>query len=160
MREFFKGWRRKAGCVALMLGLLAWCGWVRSLMVSDLVIMNQGTMIIRSAPHGLALLRGPAAAGAEWTVPRWMSILNGPPGLQSPDWTWQFCGFRYGHQLKGQAKATTTLPDGRVITEEIEYIAHEHAWVIPYWSIAIPLALLSAFLLLWTPRKRTEQGHA
>ena len=157
MKEFFHGWRRKAGCAALVLALVVWSGWVRSLIVSDLVIMNQGTMIISSTPNGLAMLRSPAAGAAEWTAPRWMSIPNGPPELRSRDWTWQFCGFRYGHEVKGTAKTTTTHPDGQVVTEEVEYIAYEHAWVIPYWSIAISLTLLAAYLILWKPRKRNDK---
>jgi hypothetical protein len=27
-------------------------------------------------------------------------------------------------------------------------------WHIPYWSLTIPLTLLSAYLILWKPRKR------
>ena len=27
-------------------------------------------------------------------------------------------------------------------------------WVIPYWSIAAPVTLLAAYLILWKPRKR------
>jgi hypothetical protein len=154
MREFFRGWRRKAGCVLLLMALIVWSCWLRSLIVSDLVMLNQGTTIVRSAPNDLALLLSPAADGAEWSSPRWISITNGPLDPQPKDWTWQFCGFRYGHQLKGKATTTTTHPDGRVVTEEIEYIAHEHVWVIPYWSIANPLTVFSAYLILWKPRRR------
>lgn len=33
-------------------------------------------------------------------------------------------------------------------------------WHIPYWSIVLLLTLLSAYLLLWQPRKRTGPDHA
>jgi hypothetical protein len=154
MREFFRGWRRKAGCVTLVMGLVVWSCWLRSLIASDFFLMNNGTTIITSGPNYLGLSRSPAASAAEWTAPTWFSVENGPPLAQSPDWTWQFCGFCYGYQLKGTAKTTTEHPDGRVVTEEVEYITHEHAWVIPYWSIAMPLTLLSAALILRKPRKQ------
>ena len=31
---------------------------------------------------------------------------------------------------------------------------------VPYWSLACPLTLLSAYLILWKPRKRTGAEHA
>lgn len=31
---------------------------------------------------------------------------------------------------------------------------------LPYWIIAIPLTLLSAYLILWQPRQRTGPDHA
>ena len=33
-------------------------------------------------------------------------------------------------------------------------------WRIPYWSLVFPLTLLSAFLILWKPRKQTGPDHA
>ena len=29
-------------------------------------------------------------------------------------------------------------------------------WIIPHWSIVLPLTLLSAYLLLWKPRPKTK----
>lgn len=154
MKEFFRGWRRKAGCVALVMALVVWSCWLRSLIVCDILMMNDGTTIIQSAPNCLALLRSPAAGAAKWSPPTWFSMAIGSSGGPSPDWTWQFCGFCYGYQMKGTATTTTEYPNGRVVTTEVEYVAHEHAWVIPYWSIATPLTLLSAYLLLWKSRKQ------
>lgn len=40
MRDFFLGWRRKVGCVALGLALIFWCAWVRSTQSADLIKIN------------------------------------------------------------------------------------------------------------------------
>lgn len=49
-------------------------------------------------------------------------------------WHWHFCGFRYGEYLSSRSYGHLVL------------------WFVPYWSIVIPLALLSAYLLLSKPR--------
>jgi hypothetical protein len=46
------------------------------------------------------------------------------------EWTWTSLGFGVGR--------INDLPDGKKIT----------LWAIPYWSIVIPVTLLSAWLLL------------
>lgn len=35
------------------------------------------------------------------------------------------------------------------------FMASRHRFVVPHWPIAIPLTLISAYLILWKPRKRT-----
>lgn len=42
MREFFKGWRRKVGCVTLLMALLLAVGWVRSYQDQEIVIEYRG----------------------------------------------------------------------------------------------------------------------
>jgi hypothetical protein len=37
MREFFKGWRRKVGCVTLVVSLLLAGCWIRSFVIRDVV---------------------------------------------------------------------------------------------------------------------------
>jgi len=51
MGEFFKGWRRKAGCVTLVLACVMAVGWVRSQHFSDFIkyrIAPQHWFFIRS----------------------------------------------------------------------------------------------------------------
>ena len=106
MPEFFRGWRRKVGCVTLVMALAAWTLWLRSLIVMDLVIVNEGTMFLWWSPNDLAVVRTPGADIAAWRSPNWLSTAARPTELQFFDWTWQFCGFRYGYQLKGKSQAT------------------------------------------------------
>ena len=45
MREFFKGWRRKVGCVALVMAVVVFCAWMRSMIVTDSLWINTGTTL-------------------------------------------------------------------------------------------------------------------
>jgi hypothetical protein len=63
--------------------------------------------------------------------------------VDDPDvtWHWRWCGIGSGKNSDG--------------CEDISF------WVIPYWSIVLPLAILSGYLILWKPRtKRKEQPNA
>lgn len=112
MREFFKGWRRKLGCVTLVLVLPILALWIRSFTCFDqiaaggnLVISNSGCMVWNWMGWG-----GPDATITDWYT-----------GIASPfgeDWYFGSDGVRF-----------------------------------PYWSIVIPLTLLSSWLLLSRPRQ-------
>jgi len=43
-RLFLEGWRRKAGCVALMMALVFLAGWLRSIFVFDIFTIRVGAM--------------------------------------------------------------------------------------------------------------------
>ena len=53
MGEFFKGWRRKVGCVTLVMACVFAAGWVRSLAIFDVVSFNQ-----KDATHRVISTRG------------------------------------------------------------------------------------------------------
>ena len=48
MREFFSGWRRKVGVVALMLACVLMAGWVRSFTIAEGVAIPIGTKMSAS----------------------------------------------------------------------------------------------------------------
>ena len=145
MREFFKGWRRKAGVVTLVVACAAATGWVRSLRT-----MDELTIPGNRATHYLNSTDG--------TVGWWMR--NDDPNVRfsfqtrrsdSNDWAivleqvhilWKFewCGFGCGESHRSRLRI----------------------WMIPYWSIVLPLTLLSAYLLLSKrlPVKRREAAPA
>ena len=49
---------------------------------------------------------------------------------------------------------------GSGYTEALGEPVAKKLWIIPYWPLVLSLALLSAYLILWKPRKRTEPKHA
>lgn len=51
-------------------------------------------------------------------------------------WRWQWQGFDFGER------------------QEEHYTRRLIDWTIPHWFLAVPLTLLSAYLILWTPGKR------
>ena len=70
MRDFFHGWRRKAGCGALVLALVFTAGWIRSLVIKNeewsftvaghqhLVFFNGGVLDWRSCAIDHAPTKG------------------------------------------------------------------------------------------------------
>ena len=44
MREFFKNWRRKAGCVTLLVACAVMVAWIRSQNASDLLLQETATV--------------------------------------------------------------------------------------------------------------------
>ncbi|MDB5345258.1 MAG: hypothetical protein JWP89_3635 [Schlesneria sp.] len=159
MREFFRGWRRKVGCLTLVLACVLATMWGRSLVYGDSVTVNRGTMtcdFVASFQGELKWIRSTASA------PPSSSLLNGIPTPVTPryvlsmdfryvdgdetlmpifggsqiewDWRQKVLGFQYG---------TGTVSGFRFWT-----------CLIPYWSVVLPLALLAAYLILWKPRKR------
>ena len=67
-----------------------------------------------------------------------------PRGDESHVWIWESVSFIPDHdQWKG------------LIVRQLAIDGHwdSASWLISYWSIIIPLILLSAYLILWKPRK-------
>ena len=126
MKEFFHDGRRKAGVVTLAVACLAATGMMRSFLVRDELRIS-----IRGDLHLICADRG----GFCWTtLHEYRAYL--PPGeyLRS-SWI---------------ARPLET-PD-----DDTEYDSH-WGWFKfgPMgWTFMLPLTLLSAYLLLWKPRKR------
>ena len=130
MREVFKGWRRKVGVVTLVMALILMAAWLRSFAIRDTLRIPT-----QESSHYFRSVTG----SLQWR--RFDSTANGiawrsytPAERESaPRWEkWDWS----------------------------DWMFEDYAWIIPYWSIVIPLTLLSAYLLLWKPRKRTGPGHA
>ena len=128
MRDFFHGWRRKAGGVLFVMALLTFGGFVRSFLVWDRLFIRVGPIM-----HLVTSFDGCVS---------WWSREIGQLEVYSteivPEWK------------------TRSAAEGR------EYAATEplQSWLIPYWFLAIPLTLLSAYLILWKPRKRATPSAA
>ena len=120
MREFFHGWRRKSGCVTLMMALLFMGGWIRSRTDRDTAVIRTGT--------------------------------NSFFGFESKDGSMRLAHFAFNYpvtffgnfEFEG-ARRSDALTLMAVVPSELQF-------AVPYWSIAVPLTLLSAYLILWKPR--------
>lgn len=159
MREFFRGWRRKAGCVTLLMACAVLGLWMRGRIYSDLIEFRVASRTaIRVTHDGRSLCwmvlsesknspkrqflkdsQGRIQATAEYLIDPHRNIdwdlgskerPTGPEALYSLDWN----EFRLGI-AKGE------LGETRLLT-------------LPYWSLAMPLALLSAYLLLTPVQKQ------
>lgn len=124
MHTFFHGWRRKAGVVALAMAMFLWLAWMRSYTYSDFIGISRN--------HQLLLLLV-SSRGEIW----WETCQDSrDPPPSDPFW----CG-SYQHGL---------VPDLLPIEEENS----EALPSVPYAYLTCPLTLLSAYLVLWKPRKR------
>ena len=147
MGACFRGWRRKIGCITLLMAFGFMVGWVRSQTIGDGIHFNSADkswtyFLLASADSSITIIveRCPS----EMVYPEWISSeLNAPEVIDSEKfedsfkWHWRFCGFGCGVEEGNQNSKWTRT-------------------VIPYWSIVIPMTLLSAFLLLSKPRKSTQ----
>lgn len=165
MHTFFHGWRRKAGCVSLVVACVFVIAWMRSLFRADGVaeIGPQGSYTIyssRGAVHVDQLVseryflddynRG--RLSRPWYSPsfRWTShAVSRDPGRRDTDssdpdrddmkWSLNWYGFRCREVSRSQWIG-------------VAYRYRE--WVVPYWVVVWPLTLLAGYLILWKPRQR------
>lgn len=150
MHTFFHGWRRKAGVVALGLALMLASLWLRTQAATDLVIIQRSG--IRNMFHSYDgrviwcnLTLKPStfppkvfSRPFEWKTydqPYYpYSRMTGPVRSNPNNWDWEWHGVYFGQE--NYVNGRTTI------------------WAAPYWIFTIPLTLISAYLLLWKPRKR------
>ena len=149
MREFFKGWRRKAGCVTLVMACMLMAGWVRSLIIRDEITVHGSPRQTGVSMDGFVTWSrfAPDAIKTEvtWTAKEITSQVRKESRRHgSYDWKWECCGFLFG----------TITTKSTWWSRGIEFTNTEDYWQVPYWSATVPLTLLSGFLILWKPRKK------
>jgi len=128
MSDFFKCWRRKAGCVLLVMAAVLAAGWVRSLSVWDQVLFSHG-----DRSYSVMSYRGGVA---------WWSLRN--PRQQRLSFTSQAYGAISRYKMSFVELTQKASSDGR------------RCWSVFYWQPVIPLTLLSAYLIL-LPGKRAAK---
>lgn len=145
MLPFFHCWRRKAGCVTLVMSCVCMAAWVRSLSTKDEVSLRQNIgvthhLISNHSRFAWKTVTIDDPVSTNFLITFYFSELAKDDGFcfyrgPDPQWIWrrEWCGFEFGE----------FRPNGPPWTEEI--------WVIPYWSVVVPLTLISAWLLLSKP---------
>jgi hypothetical protein len=147
MGEFFRRWRRKVGLVTLVMALVFMSGWVRSRSRIDLIKLNgtKSYCVFISGGQKFLLLQGIQCLMSrnlcEQASVRYVRLRFYP---QYPADT---SGRRFEWWSREESKIEVFSPDD-------EDVPHN---MIPYWSIVIPLALISAFLLLTKPLISTQE---
>jgi hypothetical protein len=137
MGDFFYGWRRKAGCITLMMASVVTAAWIRSLTNDDMfepldrkyLISGDGSLVWAAQADDVRMS----------FVDSWYDSLMGRPEIDDPGlhvnipWT---CVKRIG---------SIGIDYGRH-----EFDIHAFNWLrMQYWTITSPLTLLSAYLILW-----------
>jgi hypothetical protein len=154
MRSYFRGWKRKFGVLALGMALVFMGLWIRGLAVTDLYKFGSGpgttchNLVL--SQHGIMWMRLEVFGDSimSWTS-GWKNIdpstilYDDPKMKRSPadiKWQWSWCGFDLCQMSH----------------DSDERCCHQNN---PYWSIVIPLTLLSAWCLLSKPRSKTQSAH-
>lgn len=141
MGEFFHGWRRKLGCLTLALAVFLMAGWVRSHLMDDLTrpIQGQTSLVVASSNDSLFF-------GLVWDMPpfpfwetdRSNKLKSDLEADANFKWSALLWGFGVGSALDDPVSAMLLM--------------------IPYWSLVMPLTILSAWLLLKKPRELPESA--
>ena len=157
MGTYFKPLRRKIGVITLFVACVFAVGWMRSPRIIDsirfpaqmhakesLVSVTIDSLI--SSSHSIFWVRsdeGSADISPTEEIdlgpryPKWNTSSGHPELFHSQfKWRWRVCGFGVGD-----------------IDTEPDVGFRETCAMIPYWSIVIPLTVLSAWLLLSKSRK-------
>ena len=135
MGEFFKGWRRKAGLVTLAMACLLAVAWMRSYVVRDVVTFTRSDrlhMIVSSHSHASWWAMANVYSQMEWNR---YSIPPTERGRNS-----HLAHFRLMESTIASVMLQSRPPQGAI-------------WTVPYWSLVLPLTLLSAWLILGKTRK-------
>lgn len=141
------------GCITLVMACVALGVWFRSSVVEDNYFIGDGDasgpaefQFVSSTIEGIAWTRESVPEGLNVEYPRgWYSYYyeNGrstnarevfDPTLF--EWRWRICGFE-----------CAVLKEQRDLASRISY------WIVPYWALIWPPLLMSAYLMLWKPRK-------
>ena len=159
MGEYLRGWRRKIGVVTLFMACVIVGAWVRSLIRHDLVMIPYGndTFCFESMCGEIEFARlttrdnttkpkwiSNAITPGHW---RWLDDAGNPRAVDhlvelaenELDWRWDWAGFHFGA--------------GHSINDR------EEDYMLPYWSIVVPLTLASLCLLLSNPGKSASKKN-
>jgi hypothetical protein len=140
MREFFRGWRRKIGVGTLVMACVFAAGWMRSLMIRDIIIYSDPRfqVSLQACPGILTVVifdhlrLRPMPNNFFWNS----DLLDATnkamlPDLKEPTWNWFIGG----------------------VSLEYLFGSERSVWFkIRYSSIVVPAAAVSAYLLLSKPR--------
>ena len=143
MREVFKGWRSKIGIITIVMALFFVGVWIRSYSVSEeIVVLMSGRLHAFMSTGGsfswVSSTGDRMPDSFEWEMnsqwpngrtssSRSIGMLSKIKNFQWSDTVWE-----------------TTADKSRF-------------WIIHYWQIAVPLTLLSAYLLLIKPRSSKSE---
>ena len=151
MGEFFKPWRRKIGCVTLIMACVFAAGWVRSLAIADVSDLSgrylpktTSFFQMASTSRGIEFRRIWPKRQGDYSNRSW-GWRSSPiqQEVRSRDfefeveWAKSLCGVG----IEGGSWGKPYMRPGLM-----------RIMIIHYWSIVIPLTLISSWLLLSKPR--------
>ena len=174
MREFFHGWRRKAGIVTLVMASALMGIWIRTRVIQDDLAIGQYYLFttregiggqfarFRDGLHFLNRIDWWTRPCSDLPAPvlplDWRATIDFQPNEDdevgdpppTADWHWQWLGFACAKSSMTQSKYTDGGPIW--VLGKVFYV------VLPHWFFSISLTLLSAYLILIPSRKRSPNA--
>jgi len=167
MGEFFKEWRRKVGCVTLMIASVSMAGWIRSFLTDDFVAFPFEIEISNWSLAGLAaesqsvILYAYSMEPVQEQDP--VESFLATSGTTIPD-----VEAATPADALSASVESVSLPDQWTVTGEGASRSHTTTIscslpepvplvIIPFWWFVVPLTLFSAYLILW-PGQQTTSG--
>ena len=148
MREFFRGWRRKCAVVTLLMACVFAAAWVRSLSTSDAILIPRTKSEFIRLDSRSGRFSWNKVYNAQVTIPK---IIWRADAIVPTD---EDVVFDHSHYIYEWRWLWGTIDVGRVHSPGDGRVRAKYV-ILPYWFITIPLALISAFLLLSRPRQST-----
>ena len=159
MGEFFRGWRRKAGCVTLVMACIFVGAWARSLGTFDVINFPLGrdyAIAITSWENSFAVRIGWDQEDS-WDELIWVARDYDYFGYTDPKSTfYRFkqpipdgSGCFVSWYLLSSAGGIGVTPNDQTSDRRMLFV------IAPYWPIVLPMTLLSAYLLLFSKRRST-----
>jgi hypothetical protein len=153
MREFFKGWRRKVGCLTLAVACAMMAGWIRSIRLTEgfKYPKDGSTCHIESSGGEIKWSKVGSPQGVTMLFKHRLSPKTGwyssPIQARKPDPMLLGVG---EHREWGGFRFRAYVID------EVFFDIPIEEWAVPYWALVLPPTLLSACLMLWKPWKRVK----
>lgn len=146
MVAYLKSVRRKMGVVTLLLACLTVTTWVRSRTLQDRIqIINDD----RQMNSFLLTRRGLVWSRSQWPFPVF--------GLESLPWRWQWQTGSNEHGFSTTDAAVMNCVFYRMTFHGDPATGQHTLLLIRYWTLAIPLTALSAWLLFSRSRQANPQ---
>ena len=162
MDELFRGWGRKIGCVTLFLALVFMGLWIRGLAFFECVVVpGRETYSVFWSSHR-KITNYPGIAWERW----WDDSTASPNKII---WTqWKSWSTPTEAQIEENARVYAAYKKSSEWAESgtwewelyglIVGASRSHIILgVPFWSITIPLTLISAWLLLTKPGQATQK---
>ena len=173
MGDFYNGWRRKTGMGVLAVALALMVIWMRSYELHDhvwllrpssyhTVYSHQGrldwycdrpsTKDFRRLPHTSfsRLTQFAPDRSLLFHQNLWDPLLD-----YEIDWQWKWSQFNFGAGKEPPPPPEPSIwdTDGSGPHKLRAIFDYRKVWAAPYWSLVLPLTLLSAYLILVQPKK-------
>jgi hypothetical protein len=133
MHDFFKPWRRKFGVVVLVMACVFAAGWIRSRRTVDCLEIESpfSDCVVISGDERLQIVEG--------RINDWVS---------NPIWV------KLAMTSKRSSDHEGIRMNRKSFDASFVYLNRDPRAIAPYWSLVVPLTLLSACLLLSKPRQK------